>query len=153
MSISITRRTFAGSAAALAFSESLLAKKRVPVGIELYSVRDELSKDLMGTVTKVAKMGYEVMEFFSPYYQWTPDYAKQVRKLLDDTGTRCLSTHNSADVFTPEGIRTQSDYRIEDFSYGKRRPRNDAGWMEGCGRKALSILRDAEAAGHARRFS
>ena len=105
MSNPITRRAFAGSAATLVFSASLVARKRVPVGLELYSVRDELAKDLMGTVTKVAKMGYEVMEFYSPYYQWTPDYAKQVRKLLDDTGTRCLSTHNSATVFTPEGIK------------------------------------------------
>lgn len=105
MSTPLTRRAFAGSAAALVFSKSLQAKKRVPIGIELYSVRDELSKDLMGTVAKVAKIGYEVMEFYSPYYQWTPDYARQVRKLLDDTGTRCLSTHNSANVFTPEGLK------------------------------------------------
>jgi sugar phosphate isomerase/epimerase len=79
-------------------------RKRVPVGIELYSVRDELAKDLPATVRAVAKMGYEVVEFFSPYYQWTSDYAKEVRKLLDELGIRCLSTHNSASVFTPEGI-------------------------------------------------
>jgi sugar phosphate isomerase/epimerase len=101
----MTRRAFSGGAAAITFSASLPAKKRIPVGIELYSVRDELSKDLMGTVRTVAKMGYEVMEFFSPYYQWTPEYAKQVRKLLDELGVRCLSTHNSANVFTAEGIK------------------------------------------------
>ena len=105
MSSSITRRAFAGSAAALSLSQSLLARKPVPVGIELYSVRDELSKDLMGTVTKVAKMGYEVMEFYSPYYDWTPDYAKQVRKLLDDLGARCLSTHTPPNALTSEGIK------------------------------------------------
>ena len=105
MRFSMTRRTFAGSAALVAFPELLPARKQLPVGIELYSVRDELAKDLMGTVSKVAKMGYQVMEFFSPYYQWTPDYAKQVRKLLDDLGVKCLSTHNPANVFTPEGIK------------------------------------------------
>jgi sugar phosphate isomerase/epimerase len=68
-------------------------------------VRDELAKDLMQTVRTVAKMGYEVVEFFSPYYQWTPDYAKQVRQLMDESGIRCLSTHNSANAFTPEGIK------------------------------------------------
>lgn len=101
----LTRRVFAGSTAAAAFTGILPAKKNIPVGIELYSVRDELSKDLMGTVRAVAKMGYEVMEFFSPYYQWTPEYAKQVRKMLDDSGVRCHSTHNSANVFIPEGIK------------------------------------------------
>ena len=77
---------------------------RVPVGLELYSVRDELAKDLMGTVRAVAKMGYEVVEFYSPYYDWTLEQAKEIRKLLDDLGIRCRSTHNSARVFDPEGL-------------------------------------------------
>src|SRR5260370_425916 len=77
---------------------------KVPVGLELYSVRDELAKDLMGTVRAVAKMGYEVVEFFAPYYRWTPDYAKEVRKLLDDLGIRCLSTHNGAEAFAANGL-------------------------------------------------
>ena len=65
--------------------------KKIPVGLELYSVRAELAKDLTGTVTAVAKMGYQVVEFFAPYYQWTEDYAKQVRKLMDDLA--CMSCH------------------------------------------------------------
>jgi sugar phosphate isomerase/epimerase len=97
----MTRRTFAITA----LPALLPAKKNIPVGLELYSVRDELSKDLMGTVRAVAKMGYEVMEFYSPYYQWTPDYAKQVRALMDELGVRCLSTHNSANAFTREGLK------------------------------------------------
>ncbi len=111
-STSITRRSFlaiAAMAAPLSLTSPLalsaLARKRVPVGLELYSVRDELAKDLPGTVRAVAKMGYEVVEFFSPYYQWTTDYAKEVRKLLNDLGIRCPSTHNSANVFTPDGIQ------------------------------------------------
>ncbi|MEP7274463.1 MAG: sugar phosphate isomerase/epimerase family protein, partial [Acidobacteriota bacterium] len=66
--------------------------------------RDELAKDLMATVRAVAKMGYEVVEFFSPYYQWTPEYAKDVRKLLDELKIKCLSTHNGPNAFTAEGI-------------------------------------------------
>ncbi len=69
---------------------------RTPVGLELYSVRDDLAKDLNGTVTAVAKMGYQVVEFFSPYFQWTTYQAKEVRKLMDDLGIRCNSTHNDA---------------------------------------------------------
>jgi sugar phosphate isomerase/epimerase len=102
---SISRRSFLALAGAAPFAFAAPKGKRVPVGLELYSVRDELSKDLMGTVRAVAKMGYEVVEFYSPYYQWTPDYAKEVRKLLDDLNIRCLSTHNGANAFTPDGLQ------------------------------------------------
>lgn len=106
---SISRRSFLALAGAAPFVLAARKSKSVPVGLELYSVRDELAKDLMGTVRAVAKMGYEVVEFFSPYYQWTPDYAKEVRKLLDDLNIRCLSTHNGANAFTPEGIQKAID--------------------------------------------
>jgi sugar phosphate isomerase/epimerase len=100
----ITRRSFLALAAAAPLACRAQGKKRIPVGLELFSVRDELEKDLMGTVRAVAKMGYEVVEFFSPYYQWTPDYAKEVRKLLDDLEIRCLSTHNGSNVFATDAL-------------------------------------------------
>jgi sugar phosphate isomerase/epimerase len=81
------------------------AYKRVPVGLELYSVRTELMKDLTGTVRTVAKMGYEVVEFYAPYFDWTPAIAKDARKLLDDLGVRCNSTHNNAPSFTADGLQ------------------------------------------------
>jgi sugar phosphate isomerase/epimerase len=101
---SITRRSFLALAGAAPLALAAQTRKRIPVGIELFSVREELAKDLPATVSAVAKMGYEVVEFFSPYYQWTSDYAKEVRKLLDDLGIRCPSTHNGTNSFTPEGI-------------------------------------------------
>lgn len=100
----ISRRTFIALSGAIPVAIAAPAKK-IPIGLELYSVRDELSKDLMGTVRAVAKMGYEVVEFFSPYYGWTIEYAKDVRKLLDDLGIRCNSTHNGANAFTADGLK------------------------------------------------
>ena len=85
------------------------ARPQVPVGLELYSVRGELAKDLMGTVRAVAKMGYQVVEFYAPYFDWTPDRAKDVRALLDDLGIRCRSTHNNTPSFTPTGISKAID--------------------------------------------
>jgi sugar phosphate isomerase/epimerase len=99
-----SRRTFLAAAASARLVPALAQRKHVPVGLELYSVRDELKQDLMGTVRAVAKMGYECVEFFSPYYQWTAQDAKDVRKLLDDLGIRCYSTHNDAKSFTPENL-------------------------------------------------
>jgi sugar phosphate isomerase/epimerase len=101
-----SRRSFLSltASATVALALPAAAKKRLPIGIELYAVRDELQKDLMGTVRKVAQLGYEVVEFYAPYTQWTTDYAKDVRKLLDELKIKCLSTHNSANVFTPENL-------------------------------------------------
>ena len=76
--------------------------KRRPVGLELYSVRDELSRDLPKTLKTVAGFGYEVVEFYSPYFKWTPIYAKEVRAQMDDLGLRCYSTHNGFESFSSE---------------------------------------------------
>jgi sugar phosphate isomerase/epimerase len=100
----LSRRTFLAMAGAMPFAASLMAQKKVPVGIELYSVRGELTKDLKGTVTAVAKMGYEVVEFYSPYLNWTTEAAKDNRKLLDDLGIKCLSTHNGAQAVSAENL-------------------------------------------------
>jgi sugar phosphate isomerase/epimerase len=75
--------------------------KKYPIGLELYSVRGELARDLPNTLRTVAKMGYEVVEFYAPYFDWQIPYAKQVRTLLDDLGLRCHSTHNHIESFTP----------------------------------------------------
>ncbi len=104
MTSNVSRRSFLAVAAATPLARALPAGKGLPVGLELFSVRDELAKDLKGTVTAVAKMGYDAVEFYSPYYQWTPDQAKEYRKLLDGLGIRCYSTHNDARALTAEGL-------------------------------------------------
>lgn len=100
---SLSRRSFLTGVAGLPLA-AYAAKKKIPIGLELYSVRNELKQDLKGTVTAVAKMGYQCVEFFSPYFDWTPAYAKEVRKLLDDLGMPCYSTHNSFKSFEPANI-------------------------------------------------
>ena len=105
----ISRRSFLAVAGVAPLALSASAAKRIPIGLELYSVREELAKDLPGTVRAVAKMGYEVVEFYAPYYQWTTDQAKEVRKLLDELGIKCLSTHNGSNAFSPEGIQKAID--------------------------------------------
>ncbi len=89
--------------AALAANETAppKEKKKYPIGLELYSVRTELARDQPNTLRNVAKMGYEVVEFYSPYFDWTIPYAKEVRTLMDDLGLRCYSTHNHIASFTP----------------------------------------------------
>jgi sugar phosphate isomerase/epimerase len=107
----MSRRAFLGIAStvpaviAASTSTSLMAEepatqgKRIPIGLELYSVRGELARDLANTLNTVAKMGYEVVEFYSPYFKWQPAYAKDVRSQMNDLGLRCNSTHNGFESF------------------------------------------------------
>jgi sugar phosphate isomerase/epimerase len=98
-----SRRAFLAASGAGFFAVCAKTAK-VPIGLELYSVRDVLQQDLMGTVRAVAKMGYEGVEFYSPYFQWTTEKTREVRSLLDELGIRCFSTHNSASALAPENI-------------------------------------------------
>ena len=72
MSASISRRevlrrgAVAATAAAAASSISLAddaPKKKLPIGLQLYSVRNELAKDFTGVIQQVGKMGYQGVEF------------------------------------------------------------------------------------------
>ena len=104
--MSLSRRSLLNALPAPFLAPRLVAapKKKPLVALELFSVRDELKKDLMGTVRAIAKLGYQGVEFFSPYFAWTPEQTKEVRKLLDDLGIVCTSTHNSASSFAPENL-------------------------------------------------
>lgn len=46
------------------------AATSIPVGLELYSVREELKGDPKATVRAVAGMGYHGVEFYAPYFEW-----------------------------------------------------------------------------------
>ena len=107
--LDLSRRSFLAFAAASPLLTAAKKSKQIPVGLELFSVRNELAKDLEGTVRAVAKLGYEDVEFYAPYYDWTPEKAKEVRKLLDDLNIKCLSTHNGPKSFSPEGIQKAID--------------------------------------------
>ena len=108
----VSRRTFLAMSATLPFALRASAASSIPIGLELYSVRKELQRDPQATVRAVAKMGYQCVEFFAPYYQWSEDETKQMRKLLDDLGIRCYSTHNDSSNVTAENIAKTRDRNL-----------------------------------------
>jgi sugar phosphate isomerase/epimerase len=89
-------------AGALAAESS--AHKKIPIGIQMYSVRDDEKRDLFGTLKGLREMGYECVEFWAPYFDWTPPRAREVRKQLDDLGLRCLSNHTGVKHCAPEHL-------------------------------------------------
>jgi sugar phosphate isomerase/epimerase len=63
-----------------------LAQKAAPVGLELYSFRDQFAKDVPGTMAKVKQMGFREVEVAGTYGMNTGDF----RKLLDQHGLKAI---------------------------------------------------------------
>jgi sugar phosphate isomerase/epimerase len=130
-----SRRTFVAFSAVLPWAWRASAAPSIPMGIEMYSVRGALQKDPQATVRAVAQMGYQGLEFYAPYLEWTPAQAKDMKKLLDDLGIRCFSTHNDASYFDKDKIQQAgelnailgSKYMVMASSHPK--PARD-GWKE-----------------------
>jgi sugar phosphate isomerase/epimerase len=70
-------------------AEAAADSKKIPVGLELYSIRDQCKADLPGMLTAVAKIGYKGVEF-AGYHGRS---AKELRKMLDDNGLVACGTH------------------------------------------------------------
>jgi sugar phosphate isomerase/epimerase len=97
-----SRRTFIKSGAMAIAATALLPdsvfaakkKKKGIIGVQLYSVRDEMEKDPLGSLTQVAKMGYEYVEHANyvnrKFYGYTPS---EFRKVLDGLGLKMVSGH------------------------------------------------------------
>jgi len=87
---------------ALAAPSLLLPKKGKHIGLQLYSVRDEMKKDTLGTLKALAAMGYKELEpaaytgAFPNTYVDRKIYgysSKELRKIIDDMGLSFPSSH------------------------------------------------------------
>lgn len=61
----------------------------LPVGLQLYTVRDQCKADFEGTIKQIAAIGYKEVEVYD-FYGKT---AVEARKLLDDNGLKAPSGH------------------------------------------------------------
>ena len=108
--MSITRRDLlkmGAGAAAVCFSgvcpnvmQAKPDKKKIPLGLQLYSVRKDCGKDLPGVLEAVGKMGYEGVEF-AGYHGRKAD---ELRKMLDDNGLKCCGTHTHLPTLTGDAL-------------------------------------------------
>lgn len=62
---------------------------RIPIALELFSVREQLKADPLGTLKAVAAMGYEGVEFAGPPQHEGP----QLRDWLAEAGLVCCGWH------------------------------------------------------------
>lgn len=69
--------------------------KKFKVGLQLYSIREDMEKDMDAALGKVKEMGYDYVEF-AGYFGKS---AEEVKALLDKHGLECVSVHQGYDVF------------------------------------------------------
>jgi sugar phosphate isomerase/epimerase len=109
---SSSRRHFLKASAAVAATVAgarrlPAAPLTLPIGLQLYTVREQLPKDFDGTLAKVKQAGYSVVEAAGYFGRGAPDW----RAAMDRAGLRCISTHHPMSELRP---------RLDEFiAYGK----------------------------------
>jgi sugar phosphate isomerase/epimerase len=104
----ISRRSFIQqtslAAAAATMSLPNLASaaegKKIPIGLELYSLRNECKNNLGGMLEEVGKIGYKGVEF-AGYHGHT---APELRKMLDANGLIACGTHTPYASVLPDKL-------------------------------------------------
>jgi sugar phosphate isomerase/epimerase len=104
----LTRRSFGKlslAAMAVASTHNLFAATGKPLGVQLYTVRDQAEKDLPGTLKAIHEIGYTEVE---PYWNIYNHSANELKQLLADNALTAPSGH-----FDYEGLDTKFDYAQE----------------------------------------
>ena len=73
---------------------------RIPIALQLYSVREDCAKDLSLTLQAVAQMGYEGVEF-AGYYDRT---AEELRGMCDDLELKVVGTHTGLNTLLGDAL-------------------------------------------------
>ena len=101
---SLTRRGFVKSAGlgllggAIAGRSAFAAPWGRPVGLQLYSVREQLAKDYEGTLKQVGAIGYREVEA-AGFYDHT---AAQVKQAMADAQLKCVGGHYAYKALAPD---------------------------------------------------
>jgi sugar phosphate isomerase/epimerase len=82
--------------------------KRIPIALQLYSVRGDCGKDFDKTLGGVAKMGYEGVEF-AGYHKYGGD-PEGLKKKLDELGLKAAGTHIRTSSFNDDAIQKTIEF-------------------------------------------
>ncbi len=80
---------------------------KIPVGLQLYTLRNETKDDFLGTLRQVAEMGYTAVEFAG--YGDIPAVA--MKKALDELGLKTVSSHVGYHLLKDE-LHQQIEYSL-----------------------------------------
>lgn len=73
---------------------------KVKVGLQLFSVRDHMEKDMDATLKQVKEMGYDYVEM-AGYFGKS---AEEIRAILDKYDLKCISVHQGLDFYDERGV-------------------------------------------------
>jgi sugar phosphate isomerase/epimerase len=88
--------------------------KSFGIGLQLYTIRDAMEKDVTGSLKKVSDIGYKYIELASyannKFYGYEPT---EFKKIVNDLGMECLSSHFSVEakgITVEDAKRTAEDH-------------------------------------------
>jgi sugar phosphate isomerase/epimerase len=92
--LAVSRRGFLWQSGAVAAGTMLArpasaAKLRIPPGIQLWTVKDDMARDPEGTLKTLGRMGYKRVEAAG----WHGRTPQQFRKMVKAAGLECVSAH------------------------------------------------------------
>jgi sugar phosphate isomerase/epimerase len=88
---------------------ALMGENKIPVALQLYTVRDVSAKDYVGTLKAVAKMGYAGVELDDTAHGLS---AAELKKILDDLGLRIAGAHVGFDRLAAN-LQAEIDFALE----------------------------------------
>ena len=90
-----TGAAFAATAFSPRAAEIMFRREKLDrIGVELYTVRSEMAKDVGATLARVAQIGYKQVEF-AGYFKWEP---AKLRATLDANGLTSPSVHTAIEL-------------------------------------------------------
>ncbi|MBN1248583.1 MAG: sugar phosphate isomerase/epimerase [Anaerolineae bacterium] len=84
-----------------------MSEKKVPIGLQLFSVRGEVQKDLAATLKAVAGIGYVAAEpwgYNGAELMWMGHTPKEIRQMYDDAGIACCGFHLATDALLGDNL-------------------------------------------------
>ncbi|WP_264536733.1 sugar phosphate isomerase/epimerase family protein [Flavobacterium sp. N1736] len=116
----VSRRTFIinsglATAAVLAMPSLAFAMNKKQIGLQLYTLRDEISKDVKSTLQKVAAAGYTNVETygFSIKDQFWGISPTELKRILDQNQLKAVSGHYNLGSFLYDGNQSELIAAIE----------------------------------------
>jgi sugar phosphate isomerase/epimerase len=82
-------------------------RSSTPIGVQLYTLRDDCTRDLESTLRAVAAAGYSSIEFFGGFFGLTP---ARLREILDQTGLSMMAAHVPLERLEEDLDRTMDAY-------------------------------------------
>ncbi|WP_394173588.1 sugar phosphate isomerase/epimerase family protein [Thalassotalea litorea] len=87
------------------------------VSIQLWSVKEDLSKDFDGTLTKLANMGFASVEFAGEFGHYA-DNPKALKQTMDNLGLKGSGAHVSFEQLNAQNLeKTVAFYQALDVNY------------------------------------